>query len=116
MLEELERDAAPVLVDPEQFEFAIHALLDRAFAMIPPGGDLQVGTFHRGERHRVLIRFHSPEEVLVPPPGMPNAALPLELMLGRAVIERMGGRFSADAAGSNDNLILLELPAVPTTR
>ena len=104
------------MVDRAQLSFAIGALLDRALKMIPPGGDLQVGNFQQGARHRVLIRFHSPEEVLVPPPGLPGASLPIEVLLARAAIERMGGRFSADASGANDNLILLELPAAETTR
>ena len=116
VLEELERGAHPAMVDRAQRSFAIGALLDRALKMIPPGGDLQVGNFQQGARHRVLIRFHSPEEVLVPPPGLPGASLPLEVLLARAAIERMGGRFSADASGANDNLILLELPAAETTR
>ena len=116
VLEELERDAQPAMVDPAQFAFAIGALLDRALKMIPSGGDLQMGNFQQGSQHRVLIRFHSPEEVLVPPPGIPGASLPLEVVLARAAIERMGGQFSADASGANDNLILLELPATATTR
>ena len=116
VLEELERDAQPVQIGRAQLAFAIGALLDRALKMIPSGGDLQVGSFQKDTLHRVLIRFHSPEEVLVPPPGMPDASLPLEVLLARAAIERMGGRFSADAAGANDNLILLELPAGPALR
>ena len=117
ILEELERDAPPARADEEQLRFALGALLDRALRMVPTGGDLYVGSLHRAAeangraRHRVLIRFHSPEDVLVTPEGVPGPPMPLELVLAKSLIARMGGAFAVDASGAQDNLILLELPA-----
>jgi DNA-binding NtrC family response regulator len=117
ILEELERDAPPARADEEQLRFALGALLDRALRMVPTGGDLYVGSLHRaaeangGARHRVLIRFHSPEDVLVTPEGVPGPPMPLEVVVAKSLIARMGGAFAVDASGAQDNLILLELPA-----
>jgi signal transduction histidine kinase len=117
ILEELEREAPPALVDEEQLRFALGALLDRALRMVPTGGDLYVGSLHRSvgsdgrARHRVLIRFHSPEDVLVTPEGVPGPPMPLEVVLAKSLIARMGGAFAVDASGAQDNVILLELPA-----
>jgi hypothetical protein len=85
--------------------------------MVPDGGDLYLGSFYReaqGERpagHRLLIRFHSPEDVLVSPDDLPGNGTPIEVVLGRELIDRMGGASALDASGSQDNLILIELPA-----
>jgi signal transduction histidine kinase len=117
ILEELDRGARPVLADEEQLRFAIGSLLDRALRMVPAGGDLYVGTFHHAAsgrepaHHRLLIRFHSPEDVLVPPAGVPGPPMPLEVVLARALVERAGGRFAVDASGAQDNVMLIDLPA-----
>jgi hypothetical protein len=37
--------------------------------------------------------------------------MPLEVVLAKSLIARMGGAFAVDASGAQDNLILLELPA-----
>jgi hypothetical protein len=76
-----------------------------------------VGSLHHGPEaggdagHRLLIRFHSPEDVLIAPDDVPDAGPPLEVVLARALILRMNGAFAIDASGSQDNLILIELPA-----
>jgi hypothetical protein len=117
LLEEVERGGPPARVDEEQLRFALGGLLDRALRMVPDGGDLYIGSLHRvegadgGARHRVLIRFHSPEDVLVAPEGVPGPPMPLEVVLARSLITRMGGGFAVDASGEQDNVILIELPA-----
>jgi DNA-binding NtrC family response regulator len=117
ILEELDREAPAVLADEEQLQFAIGALLDRALRMVPDGGDLYVGSFHHtadaaGPAHqRLLIRFHSPEDVLVRPEGAAGPPMPLEVLLAQALIERMDGSFAVDTSGTQDNVILIDLPA-----
>ena len=115
ILEEIEREAPPAHVDEDQLRFALSALLDRALRMVPSGGALYIGSLHRAAadgrpRHRVLIRFHSPEDVLVTPEGVPGPPVPLEVVLARSLISRMGGLFAVDASGAQDNVILIELP------
>ena len=85
--------------------------------MVPPGGDLYVGSLHRraGEdgqaAHRLLIRFHSPEDVLIRPADLPGGRAPIEVVLARELVERMGGVFAIDTSGSQDNVVHIELPA-----
>jgi DNA-binding NtrC family response regulator len=116
VLRELDHEAPPVLADAEQLRFALGILLDRALRMIPRGGDLYVGSlFHAAERdrhahHRLLIRFHSPEEVLLGPEDGPEPALPVEVILARDLIDRAGGSFAVDTS-AEDNVVLIELPA-----
>ena len=84
---------------------------------MPDGGDLYVGSLHHAAEapppasHRLLIRVHSPEEVLVGPEDGPGPTQPLEVVLARALIERVGGVFAVDASGAQDNQILIELGA-----
>lgn len=117
VLRELDFDAPPLVGDEEQLRFAVGALLDRALRMIPRGGDLYVGSlYHPPEpglsgRHRLLIRFHSPEEVLLGPDEGSESAAPVEVVLARDLIERAGGTFAVDASGAQDNVVLLELQA-----
>jgi DNA-binding NtrC family response regulator len=117
VLRELDFDAPRLAGDEEQMRFAIGALLDRALRMIPRGGDLYVGSlYHPPEsglpgRHRLLIRFHSPEEVLIGADGGPEPTPPLEVVLARDLVERVRGSFAVDASGAQDNVVLIELPA-----
>lgn len=117
VLRELDEETPPLRADEKQLRFVIAALLDRALRMVPVGGDLYIGSLYRpaqaelGPSHRLLLRFHSPEEVLSGPDTWPGAGTPLEVVLARAVIERLGGEFATDASGYQDNLVLIELPA-----
>lgn len=118
VLKELDHAAPPARADEKLIRFAIGALLDRALRMMPSGSDLYVASLHRPQReggapaqHRLLVRFHSPEDVLVRPTDMPGPAVPIEVVLARALVERMGGHFAVDASGQQDNVILIELPA-----
>jgi DNA-binding NtrC family response regulator len=117
VLRELEPDAPPTLADDTQLRFALGGLLDRALRMVPEGGDLYIGSHHhpaQGElpaRHRLLIRFHSPEEVLVAPDDTQGPRIPLDVLTARALILRMHGTFAIDSSGAQDNVILIELPA-----
>jgi len=113
ILRELEADLPRVMVDAEQLRFAVGALFDCALRMMPRGADLYVGNLHHPEDaeqtagHRLLIRFHSPEDAVIDPDGVE----PLEVVLARSLIERMGGALDVDAASAEDNLFLVELPA-----
>jgi hypothetical protein len=103
-----------VLADAEQLRFALDVLLERALRMVPIGGDLYLGSFFReeaaaGARHRLLLRFHSPEEVLVAPDDAPGAAPVLEVVFARSLVERMGGAFAVDASGLAENVVVIEL-------
>ena len=117
VLRELELDVPPVVADAGQLRFALGALLDCALRLMPDGGDLYVGSLHHAAEaphpasHRLLIRFHSPEDVLVAPHDAPDISPPLEILLARSLVTRMGGAFAIDTSGSQDNLILIELPA-----
>jgi DNA-binding NtrC family response regulator len=117
MLEELDREAPPAEVDEEQLRFALDAILDRALHMVPQGGDLYLGSRHleatdeQPARHRILIRFHSPEDVLVPPDEAAAGGVPLEILLARSLVERLGGSLAVDVSGPQDNLVLIEIPA-----
>jgi DNA-binding NtrC family response regulator len=117
VLQEPDEDSPPVQGDEEQLGFALDALLDRILRMVPTEGDLYVGTRHLDEtadrpaRHRVLIRFLSPEEVLAPPREAEAGGVPLEVLLARVLIERAGGSLEVDVSGPHDNIVLIELPA-----
>jgi signal transduction histidine kinase len=117
VLRELDHQAPPALADEEQLRFALSGLLDCAVRMAPDGGDLYIASRHRPAQadqapgHRLLIRFHSPEDVLVGPEDIPGPPAPIEVVMARALIARMEGEFAVDTAGSQDNLILIELPA-----
>ncbi len=116
VLRELDHDAPAAPADEAQVRFAVGVLLDRAVRMVPEGGDLYVGSIYqaarpeRPSRHRMLIRFHSPEEVLVGPDDA-GPTPPLEVVMARSLIERGGGSFAVDASGAQDNVILIELDA-----
>ncbi len=115
VLRELDHDAPPTLADAEQIRFALDALLDRALRMVPAGGDLYIGSLHHPAegklpaRNRLLIRFHSPEEVLVAPDDLQGPRIPLDVLMARALILRMHGSFAIDSSGAQDNVILIEL-------
>jgi hypothetical protein len=117
LLEELDAEAPRAQADEAQLRFALDAVLDRVLRMVPHAGDLYVGhrslpaTADHPARHRLLIRFHSPEEVLAPPDEAGAGGVPLEVVLARALLERMGGRLSVDVSGPHDNLVLIELPS-----
>jgi len=117
VLRELDHQAPPAIADEEQLRFAVSGLLDCAVRMAPDGGDLYIASRHRPAQadqaagHRLLIRFHSPEDMLVGPEDVPGPPAPIEVVMARALISRMDGEFAVDTAGSQDNLILIELPA-----
>ena len=113
---ELDHEAPPARADEERVRFAIGMLFDRALRMLPSSGELYIGSHHQAEsaehsgHHRVLIRFQSPEEVLIAPEGGPGPSQPLEVVLARALIEGVGGSFAVDVSGVQDNLVLISLP------
>ena len=113
---ELDFEAPPARADEERIRFAIGMLFDRALRMLPSSGELYVGSLHQAEsadrsgHHRVLIRFQSPEEVLIAPEDGPGPSQPLEVVLARALIEGVGGSFAVDVSGVQDNIVLIELP------
>ena len=115
VVRELDDSGPPLVADEEQIRFAIGALLDRALRMIPRGGDLYVGSvYHPAQngvpaRHRLLLRFHSPEDVLLGHADGPQPGLPLDVLLARDLIERSGGSFAVDTSGAQDNVIFIEL-------
>ncbi len=115
VLRELDFEAPPLVADEAQLRFAIGALLDRALRLVPRGGDVYLGSAwnrKRDERpagHRILLRFHSPEDVLAGPLDDPDAAF-VEVVMARDLFARAGGTFAVDASGPQDNVILVELP------
>ena len=116
VLRELDQESPHALADDAQLRFALGALLDRALRMVPTGGDLYIGSRHHPAeaqlppRHRLLIRFHSPEEVLVAPDDSQGPRIPLDVLMARALIVRMHGTFAIDSSGAQDNVIIIELP------
>jgi signal transduction histidine kinase len=115
VLRELDAQAPPCLADESQVRFAIGALLDLAVRLVPAGGDLYLGSAYHAKRderppgHRILLRFHSPEDVLAGPLDDADGGF-LEVVLARNLFERAGASFALDASGAQDNLVLIELP------
>jgi signal transduction histidine kinase len=115
VLRELDVQAPQCIADEAQIRFAIGALLDLAIHLVPPGGDLYLGSAYHTKRdghasgHRILLRFHSPEEVLAGPLDESEAGF-LEVVLARELFARAGASFALDASGAQDNLVLIELP------
>ncbi len=115
VLRELDFEAPPLVADEAQVRFAVGALLDRALRLVPRGGDVYLGSAwnrKRDERpagHRILLRFHSPEDVLAGPLDDPDTAF-VEVVMARDMVARAGGTFAVDASGPQDNVILVELP------
>ncbi|HXX49229.1 MAG TPA: hypothetical protein VEN47_13445, partial [Myxococcota bacterium] len=114
-LRELDFDAPPLVADEAQIRFAIGALLDRALRLVPRGGDVYLGSAWNRKRegrpagHRILLRFHSPEDVLASPLDEAESAF-VEVVIARDLFARAGGTFAVDASGPQDNVILVELP------
>jgi len=115
LLRELDAQAPPLVADESQLRLAASALLDLALRLVPEGGDLYLGSAWRekgearGGGHRILLRFHSPEDVLTGPGGEANSDF-LEVVIARELFTRAGGTFAVDASGAQDNVILVELP------
>jgi len=115
VLRELDFEAPPVVADEAQIRFAIGALLDRALRLVPRGGDVYLGSAWNRKReerpagHRILLRFHSPEDVLAGPLDETDNAF-VEVVIARDLFARAGGTFAVDASGPQDNVILVELP------
>jgi len=115
VLRELDFEAPPLVADEAQIRFAFGALLDRALRLVPRGGDVYLGSAWARKRdegasgHRVLLRFHSPEDVLASPTGDSEDAF-IEVVMARQIVARAGGTFAVDASGPQDNVILVELP------
>ncbi|HXX47812.1 MAG TPA: hypothetical protein VEN47_06275 [Myxococcota bacterium] len=115
VLRELDFDAPPLVADEAQIRFAIGALLDRALRLVPRGGDVYLGSAWTRKRegrpagHRILLRFHSPEDVLASPLDEAESAF-VEVVIARDLFSRAGGTFAIDQSGPQDNVILVELP------
>ncbi len=115
VLRELDSSAPPLVADESQLRLAIRSLLDLALRLVPEGGDLYLGSAWRpkdeglGAGHRILLRFHSPEDVLTGPSGETDGDY-LEVVIARDLFARAGGSFAIDASGAQDNVILVELP------
>jgi len=115
VLRELDAQAPPLSADESQLRLAIRGLLDLALRLVPHDGDLYLGSAWRPkceEReagHRILLRFHSPEDVLTGTTGEAESDL-LEVVIARELFARAGGSFAIDASGAQDNVILVELP------
>lgn len=120
VLRELEEGGPPAHADEAQLRFALDGLMSQALRMVPEGGDLYIGTHclsdpqGTGARHRLLIRFHSPEDVLIAPDDSQGPRMPAEVIMARTLIRRMHGRFAVDSSGAQDNLILIELASAAT--
>lgn len=115
VLRELDFEAPPLVADEAQIRFAVGALLDRALRLVPRGGDVYLGSAwnrkrdERASGHRILLRFHSPEDVLASGGDDADASF-VEVVIARDLFARAGGTFAVDASGPQDNLILVELP------
>jgi len=115
VLRELDFDAPAVVADEAQVRFAIGALLDRALRLVPRGGDVYLGSAWNKKReeraggHRILLRFHSPEDVLAGPADDAESSF-VEVAMARELFGRAGASFAVDASGPQDNVILVELP------
>jgi hypothetical protein len=115
VLRELDALAPPLVADESQLRLATRALLDLALRLVPQGGDLYLGSAWRPKSegreagHRILLRFHSPEDVLTAPTGEAEGDL-LEVVIARELFARAGASFAIDASGAQDNVILVELP------
>jgi signal transduction histidine kinase len=115
VLRELDFEAPPLVADEAQIRFAFGALLDRALLLVPRGGDVYLGSAWTRKRdegaagHRVLLRFHSPEDVLANPADDSETSF-IEVVMARQIVARAGGTFAIDASGPQDNVILVELP------
>ena len=115
VLRELDPLAPALVADKNQVRLAAGALLDLALRLVPQGGDLYLGSAWRPGSdgrtggHRILLRFHSPEDVLTGPGGEADGEY-LEVVMARELFARAGGSFAVDASGAQDNVILVELP------
>ena len=101
--------------------FAFGALLDRALAWLPRGGDLYVASkHHRAGLHgkpsqRVLVRLHraaASDDALARPTAAPAPAdLALEVLLAELVLRAEGGRLTMDRTDPGESVIVVDLPA-----
>ena len=116
VLRELDAQAPPLVADEAQVRLRGTArCVDLALRLVPDGGDLYLGSAWRPKEegrkpgHRILLRFHSPEDVLTGSAEDADSDL-LEVVIARELFARAGGSFAIDASGAQDNVILVELP------
>jgi len=121
VLSELERDAPDALADADALETALSGLVDRALDSLPDRGDLFVTTRRidrAGDgrpRLRVLMRHHNPLAS-----GLSGDLDPvnhiLEYVLAETIVAALGGRLTIDPTLGPETLIVIDLPAPPSTR
>jgi len=119
VLKELDRSQPVARADAAHLELALRALLDKTLELVPPGGDLYLASKHhasglRGKPSvRVLIRYHSPTQIARKGgiEGTSLAESALEIVLADALVRGMGGQLTLDAAGAEETLVVLDLPA-----
>ena len=119
VLQELDTQRPHARGDPEQIRFALDALLDACFTLVPERGDLYLASKHHptglrgGPSLRVLARFHGPQRGAPAGriPGLSPAENSLALVLAELVVHAQQGSFTLNQSQSGETLVVLELPA-----
>jgi hypothetical protein len=119
VLQELDTQRPEARGDPEQIRFALDALLDACFALVPERGDLYLASKHPptglrgGPSLRVLARFHGPQRGTATGrlPGLSPAENSLALVLAELVVHAQQGSFTLNESQGGETLVVLELPA-----
>jgi DNA-binding NtrC family response regulator len=119
VLQELDTQHPEAKADPEQLRFALDALLDACFALVPERGDLYLASKHvpaglRGEpSHRVLVRFHGPQGRPLGSRMSDVSALEnsLALVLAGLAVRAQQGSLTVSEGQGDETLVILDLPA-----
>jgi DNA-binding NtrC family response regulator len=119
VLQELDTQHPQALGDPEQIRFALEALLDGCFALVPERGDLYLASKHapdglRGRPSlRVLARFHGPPRgpVASRVPGVTPLENSLALVLAGLAVRAQQGTLTLSESPGDEILVVLDLPA-----
>jgi hypothetical protein len=129
VLKELDRDRPNARVDPAQLRTALGGVLAKAVAVVPDHGDVYLASRHHAAglngmpMVRILLRynhrsassaFSGGESIVVD--GMSPRETALEMLIAEHVVNAHGGSLVVDTSEGQETVVIIDLPAPPTSQ